>query len=138
VNPVSGCLPMLLQLPIFVGLYNALMHAIELRHAPFVLWINDLAAPDRLPIPGLTPIGSFTGIPVLVILMGGSMLLQQWMTPQQGDPAQQRMMMIMPLVFTFISFNFPSGLVLYWLVNNLLSMAQQWYMLRSDSGGARR
>jgi YidC/Oxa1 family membrane protein insertase len=138
VNPVSGCLPMLLQLPIFVGLYNALMHAIELRHAPFVLWINDLAAPDRLPIPGLTPIGSFTGIPVLVILMGGSMLLQQWMTPQQGDPAQQRMMMIMPLVFTFISFNFPSGLVLYWLVNNLLSMAQQWHMLRSDSGGARR
>jgi YidC/Oxa1 family membrane protein insertase len=131
VNPVSGCLPMLLQLPIFVGLYNALMHAIELRHAPFVLWINDLAAPDRLMIGGI-------GIPVLVILMGGSMLLQQWMTPQQGDPAQQRMMMIMPLVFTFISFNFPSGLVLYWLVNNLLSMAQQWYMLRSESGGARR
>jgi YidC/Oxa1 family membrane protein insertase len=138
VNPVSGCLPMLLQLPIFVGLYNALMHAIELRHAPFVLWINDLSAPDRLPIAGLTPIGSFTGIPVLVILMGGSMLLQQWMTPQQGDPAQQRMMMFMPLVFTAISYNFPSGLVLYWLVNNLLSMAQQWYMLRSDTGGARR
>ena len=66
------------------------------------------------------------------------MLLQQWMTPQQGDPTQQRMMMIMPLVFTFISFNFPSGLVLYWLVNNLLSMAQQWYMLRSDNGGARK
>jgi YidC/Oxa1 family membrane protein insertase len=131
VNPVSGCLPMLLQLPIFVGLYNALMHAIELRHAPFVLWINDLSAPDRLMIGGI-------GIPVLVILMGASMLLQQWMTPQQGDPAQQRMMMIMPLVFTFISFNFPSGLVLYWLVNNLLSMAQQWYMLRSDSGGARK
>jgi YidC/Oxa1 family membrane protein insertase len=131
VNPVSGCLPMLLQLPIFVGLYNALMHAIELRHAPFVLWINDLAAPDRLMIGGI-------GIPVLVIIMGASMLLQQWMTPQQGDPAQQRMMMIMPLVFTFISFNFPSGLVLYWLVNNLLSMAQQWYMLRSDNGGARK
>jgi YidC/Oxa1 family membrane protein insertase len=131
VNPVSGCLPMLLQLPIFVGLYNALMHAIELRHAPFMLWINDLSAPDRLQVAGI-------GIPVLVILMGASMLLQQWMTPQQGDPAQQRMMMIMPLVFTFISFNFPSGLVLYWLVNNLLSMGQQWYMLRSDSGGARK
>jgi len=131
VNPVSGCLPMLLQLPIFVGLYNALMHAIELRHAPFMLWINDLAAPDRLMIGGI-------GIPVLVIIMGASMLLQQWMTPQQGDPTQQRMMMIMPLVFTFISFNFPSGLVLYWLVNNLLSMAQQWYMLRSDNGGARK
>lgn len=131
VNPVSGCLPMLLQLPIFVGLYNALMHAIELRHAPFMLWINDLSAPDRLQVAGI-------GIPVLVILMGASMLLQQWMTPQQGDPAQQRMMMIMPLVFTFISFNFPSGLVLYWLVNNLLSMGQQWYMLRSDSAGARK
>jgi len=131
VNPVSGCLPMLLQLPIFVGLYNALMHAIELRHAPFMLWINDLSAPDRLSIAGF-------GIPVLVLLMGASMLLQQWMTPQQGDPAQQRMMLIMPVVFTFISFNFPSGLVLYWLVNNLLSMGQQWYMLRSDNGGARR
>src|SRR5262249_25286923 len=131
VNPLSGCLPMLLQLPIFVGLYNALMHAIELRHAPFMLWINDLAAPDRLMIFGI-------GIPVLVIIMGASMLVQQWMTAQQGDPTQPRKMMIMPLVFTFISFNFPSGLVLYWLVNNLLSMAQQWYMLRSDNGGARK
>jgi len=131
VNPVSGCLPMVLQLPIFVGLYNALMHAIELRHAPFMLWINDLSAPDRLMVGGI-------GIPVLVLLMGGSMLLQQWMTPQQGDPAQQRMMMIMPVVFTFISFNFPSGLVLYWLVNNVLTMAQQWYMLRSENGGSRK
>jgi YidC/Oxa1 family membrane protein insertase len=131
VNPVSGCLPMLLQLPIFVGLYNALMHAIELRHAPFMLWINDLSAPDRLTVGGI-------GIPVLVILMGASMLLQQWMTPQQGDPAQQRMMMIMPVVFTFISINFPSGLVLYWLVNNVLTMAQQWYMLRAENGGARK
>ncbi len=131
VNPVSGCLPMLLQLPIFVGLYNTLMYAIELRHAPFMLWINDLSAPDWLMIGGI-------GIPVLVILMGASMLVQQWMTPQQGDPAQQRIMMIMPVVFTFISINFPSGLVLYWLVNNLLSMAQQWYMLRSENGGSRK
>ncbi len=128
VNPVSGCLPMLLQLPIFVGLYNALMHSIELRHAPFMLWINDLSAPDRLPILGI-------GVPVLVILMGVSMLVQQWMTPQQGDPTQQRVMMIMPVVFTFISINFPSGLVLYWLVNNILSMGQQWYMLRAENGG---
>jgi len=134
VNPLSGCLPMLLQLPIFVGLYNALMHAIELRHAPFMLWINDLAAPDRLPIPGVPIPGG--GLPVLVIVMGLSMLLQQWMTPQQGDPNQQRMMMIMPLVFTFISINFPSGLVLYWLVNNILTMGQQWAMLRSADGGA--
>jgi YidC/Oxa1 family membrane protein insertase len=135
VNPLSGCLPMLLQLPIFVGLYNALMHAIDLRHAPFMLWINDLAAPDRLPI-GFDIPGIGNGIPVLVILMGASMLLQQWMTPQQGDPTQQRMMMIMPVVFTFISINFPSGLVLYWLVNNILTMAQQWAMLRSADGGA--
>jgi YidC/Oxa1 family membrane protein insertase len=125
VNPVSGCLPMMLQLPIFVGLYNALLHAIELRHAPFMLWINDLSAPDRLMIGGI-------GIPVLVLLMGASMLVQQLMTPQQGDPTQQRMMMIMPVVFTFISMNFPSGLVLYWLVNNLLTMAQQWFMLNAD------
>lgn len=125
VNPLSGCLPMLLQLPIFVGLYNALMHAIELRHAPFIGWINDLSAPDRLSVFGI-------GVPVLVLLMGASMVVQQWMTPQQGDPMQQRMMLIMPVVFTFISINFPSGLVLYWLVNNLISMAQQWYMLRSD------
>jgi YidC/Oxa1 family membrane protein insertase len=131
VNPVSGCLPMLLQLPIFVGLYNALMHAIELRHAPFMLWINDLSAPDRLMIGGI-------GIPVLVLLMGASMLVQQWMTPQQGDPTQQRMMMIMPVVFTFISINFPSGLVLYWLVNNVLTMAQQWFMLRAENGGGRK
>jgi YidC/Oxa1 family membrane protein insertase len=136
VNPLSGCLPMLLQLPIFVGLYNALMHAIELRHAPFVLWINDLAAPDRLQIPGVPIPGG--GLPVLVIIMGLSMLLQQWMTPQQGDPNQQRMMMIMPVVFTFISINFPSGLVLYWLVNNILTMGQQWTMLRSADGGAGR
>src|SRR5215468_2881944 len=136
VNPLSGCLPMLLQLPIFVGLYNALMHAIELRHAPFVLWINDLAAPDRLQIPGVPIPGG--GLPVLVIIMGLSMLVQQWMTPQQGDPNQQRMMMIMPVVFTFISINFPSGLVLYWLVNNVLSMAQQWYMLRAENGGSRK
>jgi YidC/Oxa1 family membrane protein insertase len=127
VNPLSGCLPMLLQLPIFVGLYNALNHAIELRHAPFVGWINDLSAPDRLNFFGI-------GIPVLVLLMGASMLVQQKMTPQQGDPMQQRMMLLMPVVFTFISINFPSGLVLYWLVNNLMSMGQQWYMLRAEAG----
>jgi YidC/Oxa1 family membrane protein insertase len=75
---------------------------------------------------------------VLVIVMGLSMLLQQWMTPQQGDPTQQRMMMVMPVVFTFISINFPSGLVLYWLVNNILTMGQQWTMLRSADGGAGR
>jgi YidC/Oxa1 family membrane protein insertase len=123
VNPFAGCLPMVLQIPIFVGLYNALNHAIELRHAPFVGWISDLSAPDRLMIGGV-------GVPVLTLLMGLSMLIQQRMTPQQGDPTQQRMMMLMPLVFTYMFINFPSGLVLYWLVNNVLTIAQQGVMLR--------
>jgi YidC/Oxa1 family membrane protein insertase len=126
VNPLSGCLPMLLQFPIFVGLYNALSHAIELRHAPFALWIRDLSAPEWLPILGF-------GVPVLTILMGASMFVQQWLSPQQGDPTQQRMMMFMPLVFTFMFMNFPAGLVLYWLVNNVLSIGQQYLMLRSSA-----
>ena len=129
VNPLSGCLPMVLQIPVFVGLYNALLNAIELRHAPFMLWITDLSSPDRLgswPLPFVDP----PGIPVLTLIMGLSMLLQQWMTPAAGDPTQQRMMMIMPVVFTFMFINFPAGLVLYWLVNNLLTIAQQYVMLR--------
>ncbi len=126
VNPLSGCLPMLLQLPVFIGLYNALMQSIELRHAPFFGWITDLSQPDRLgslPIPFVEP----PGIPVLTLLMGVSMLLQQRMTPSAGDPAQQRMMMLMPVVFTVMFINFPSGLVLYWLCNNLLSIGQQYF-----------
>lgn len=126
VNPLSGCLPMLLQAPIFIGLYNALGHAIELRHAPFALWIHDLSAPERLPVFGV-------GLPVLTLLMGGTMLLQQWMTPQQGDPTQQRMMMLMPVVFTVMFMNFPAGLSLYWLVNNILSVGHQYWMLRSEA-----
>jgi YidC/Oxa1 family membrane protein insertase len=125
VNPFSGCLPMVLQIPIFVGLYNTLSHAIELRHAPFAFWINDLSSPDRLMVGGI-------GIPVLTLLMGASMFLQQWLTPQQGDPTQQRMMMFMPLVFTFMFINFPAGLVLYWLVNNVLTIGQQYFMMRSS------
>ena len=124
VNPFSGCAPMVLQIPIFVGLYNALLHAIELRHAPFALWITDLSSPERLMVAGV-------GIPVMTLLMGGTMLVQQWLTPQQGDPTQRQMMMIMPVVFTFMFFNFPSGLVLYWLVSNLLGIAQQYLMLRT-------
>lgn len=123
VNPFSGCLPMLLQLPIFIGLYSTLSHAIELRHAPFALWINDLSAPDKLFIAGF-------GVPVLTLLMGASMFVQQWLTPAQGDPTQQRMMMFMPLIFTFMFMNMPAGLVLYWLVNNILTIAQQWMMMR--------
>jgi YidC/Oxa1 family membrane protein insertase len=125
VNPFSGCLPMVLQIPIFIGLYNALSGAIELRHAPFALWIADLSAPDRLMMAGI-------GIPVLTLLMGATMLIQQWITPQQGDPAQQRVMMLMPVFFTFVFFKMPSGLVLYWLVNNVLTIAQQYWMLRTS------
>lgn len=132
VNPLGGCLPMLLQLPVFIGLYSALTHAVELRHAPFMLWINDLSAPDRLgsvPIPFVEP----PGVPVLTLLMGASMFWQTWMSPSTGDPAQRQVMLIMPLMFTFMFINFPSGLTLYWLVNNLLTIAQQYYMTRKGS-----
>jgi len=127
VNPMSGCLPMLLQIPVFFALYKVLLQAIELRHAPFSLWINDLSAPDRLMIPGVE-IPYLGGIPVLTLLMGASMFLQQKMSPTSLDPTQARMMMMLPLVFTFFFINFPSGLVLYWLVNNILSIAQQYYV----------
>ena len=125
VNPFSGCVPMVLQIPIFIGLYNALSGAIELRHAPFALWITDLSSPDRLVVAGI-------GVPLLTLLMGATMLIQQWLTPQQGDPTQQRMLMFMPLIFTFMFINLPSGLVLYWLVNNVLTIAQQYWMLRTN------
>ncbi len=130
VNPMGGCLPMVLQIPVFFALYRMLYQAIELRHAPFFLWINDLSAPDRLfnfgfSIPFMEPP---YGIPVLTIIMGGTMLLQQKMSPPPGDPTQAKMMMLMPVVFTFIFINFSSGLVLYWLVNNVLSISQQYYV----------
>lgn len=130
VNPLAGCLPMILQIPIFFALYKVLYQAIELRHAPFVWWINDLSAPDRLfrfnfAIPFMQPP---YGIPVLTIIMGASMFLQQKMSPPPGDPTQAKVMMFMPLFFTVIFINFPSGLVLYWLVNNILSIAQQYYV----------
>jgi YidC/Oxa1 family membrane protein insertase len=129
INPLGGCLPMIVQLPVFFALYRMLYEAIELRHAPFFLWINDLSAPDRLfrfgfSIPFMEPP---YGIPVLTLIMGGTMLLQQKMQPPMGDAAQAKMMMFMPLVFTVIFINFSSGLVLYWLTNNILSIAQQYY-----------
>jgi YidC/Oxa1 family membrane protein insertase len=130
VNPLGGCLPMVLQIPVFIGLYSALQNAVELRHAPFIWWINDLSAPDRLGSMQI-PFVEHPGVPVLTLFMGASMFLQQWMTPSAGDPAQQRVMMIMPLMFTFMFVNFPSGLVLYWLVNNVLTIAQQYYINRS-------
>ncbi|MBW2489001.1 MAG: membrane protein insertase YidC [Deltaproteobacteria bacterium] len=129
INPLGGCLPMVVQLPVFFALYRMLYEAIELRHAPFFLWIDDLAAPDRLfrfdfSIPFMEPP---YGIPVLTIVMGASMLLQQKMSPPMGDATQAKMMMFMPIIFTVIFINFSSGLVLYWLVNNILSIAQQYY-----------
>ncbi len=128
VNPFSGCLPIIVQIPVFFALYRVLCDAIELRHAPFMLWINDLSAPDRLfhfsfSIPLMAPP---YGIPVLTLLMGATMYIQQKMSPQPGDPSQAKMMMFLPLVFTIMFINFPSGLVLYWLVNNILSIIQQY------------
>ncbi len=127
VNPLTmmggGCLPMLLQLPIFIGLYYALQSAIELRGAPFGLWITDLSVPETLfTIPGLE-----IPIRVLPLAMGASMVIQQKMTPMTSmDPNQARMMMtVMPIMFTVLFYGFPSGLVLYWFVSNLLGMAQQ-------------
>lgn len=111
VNPMGGCLPMLVQIPILWALYTLFAFAIELRHQPFVLWIRDLSAKDPTYV---TP-----------ILMTASMVLQQRLAPQAGDPSQRRMFMLLPFVFGFMFMNFPSGLVLYWLVNNLLTIVQQ-------------
>jgi YidC/Oxa1 family membrane protein insertase len=113
VNPVGGCLPMFLQIPVFIALYNVLLKAIELRGAPFVFWITDLASKDPYY--------------VLPIVMGATMVLQQKMTPTAMDPKQAKMMMLMPIVFTFMFLTFPAGLVIYWLVNNVLGIAQQYY-----------
>jgi YidC/Oxa1 family membrane protein insertase len=125
INPLGGCLPMLVQIPVFIGLYQVFMYAIELRQAPFYGWIQDLSQPDRLGSMWL-PFVEPAGIPVLTILMGGTMVIQQAMTPMPGDPIQQKMMMLMPVIFTIMFVNFPAGLVLYWLVNNVLSIAQQY------------
>ncbi|MBC8318779.1 MAG: membrane protein insertase YidC [Desulfobulbaceae bacterium] len=130
VNPVGGCLPMLLQIPVFFALYKVLLQTIELRHAPFMLWITDLSAPDRLGI-GIN-IPYLEGIPILTLLMGGSMYLQQKMTPTTGDPMQAKIMKFLPLIFIFMFLNFASGLVLYWFINNVLSIAQQYAINKSD------
>ncbi len=114
VNPLGGCLPMLLQIPVFISLYHALFFSIELRGAPFMLWIQDLSAQDPYYV---TP-----------VLMGATMFLQQKMTPSTADPVQQKIFMFMPILFTFLFITFPSGLVIYWTVNNLLTIAQQYYI----------
>ncbi|MCX7823737.1 MAG: membrane protein insertase YidC [Syntrophobacterales bacterium] len=130
VNPMGGCLPILLQIPIFFALYRMLYSAVELRHQPFCLWITDLTAPDRLNIGFSIPY--LGGLPVLTLLMGATMFIQQKMSPSPGDPRQEKIMLLMPIVFTVLFINFPSGLVLYWFVNNILSIAQQYWIERSS------
>jgi len=136
VNPVAGCLPVFLQIPIFYALYKTLLVSTEMRHQPFVLWIHDLAAPDPL-----TPVNLFGLLPftpphvialgVLSIVLGVTMYFQQKLTPTPTvDPVQKQMMAFMPWVFMFIMASFAAGLQLYWITNNLLSIAQQWIMLR--------
>jgi YidC/Oxa1 family membrane protein insertase len=116
INPLGGCLPIVVQIPVFIALYWVLLASVELRHAPFALWIDDLASPD----PWF----------VLPILMGATMIIQTRLNPEPPDPVQAKVMKIMPIAFSVFFFFFPAGLVLYWLVNNVLSIAQQWHINR--------
>ena len=116
INPLGGCLPILVQMPVFIALYWVLFESVQLRHAPFMLWIHDLSVMDPYFI--------------LPILMGASMFLQMSLNPSPPDPMQAKIMKLMPLVFTIFFLWFPAGLVLYWLVNNVLSISQQWYITR--------
>jgi len=117
VNPLGGCLPIVVQIPVFISLYWVLLLSVELRQAPFILWIHDLSRQDPYYI--------------LPVLMGATMFIQTWLNPAPPDPVQAKLMKIMPIAFSIFFFFFPSGLVLYWLVNNILSIAQQWYIMRT-------
>lgn len=119
VNPLGGCLPILIQIPVFIALYWVLLESVELRQAPFIFWIRDLASADPYH--------------VLPIVMGATMLVQQKLNPAPPDPMQAKVMMFLPILFTALFWNFPSGLVLYWIVNNTLSILQQWYITRKYS-----
>jgi YidC/Oxa1 family membrane protein insertase len=119
INPMGGCLPILIQIPVFIALYWVLLGSVEMRHAPFMLWIHDLSTPDPYY--------------VLPILMGATMIIQSRLNPAPPDPIQAKVMMIMPIVFSVFFFFFPAGLVLYWLVNNLLSITQQWHINRTTA-----
>ncbi len=123
INPLGGCLPMLVQMPFFIALYWVLLESVELRHAPWILWLNDLSTKDPY----------F----VLPLLMGVTMFVQQKLNPAPPDPMQAKIMMALPVVFTAMFAFFPSGLVLYWFVNNLLSIAQQWVITRRIEQGAK-
>ncbi len=135
-NPASGCLPILLQIPVFFALYKVLFITIEMRHAPFYGWIHDLSAPDPTSLFNLfglipwSPPELIPAIGVWPLLMGISMYLQQKLNPQPTDPIQAKIFLFMPLFFTFLLASFPAGLVIYWTWNNLLSMAQQWLIMK--------
>ncbi len=117
INPVGGCLPMLIQIPVFISLYWAILASVEMRYAPFFGWITDLSAPDPYY--------------VLPLLMGATMIFQSKLNPAPPDPLQAKVMQIMPVVFSVVFFFFPAGLVLYSIVNSVLSIAQQWYITRA-------
>ena len=138
INPAAGCLPILIQIPIFFALYKVLFVSIEMRHAPFFGWIQDLSAPDPTSlfnlfglIPWDTP--AFLTIGIWPILMGITMFLQQKINPPPPDPIQAKIFMMLPFIFTFLLATFPSGMVVYWTINNILSIAQQYILLRKQS-----
>jgi YidC/Oxa1 family membrane protein insertase len=142
VNPASGCLPILIQIPVFFALYKVLFVTIEMRHQPFFGWIRDLSAPDPtnlFNLFGLIPWDppALLHMPVWAILMGLTMWVQQKLNPQPPDPIQAKIFQWMPVLFTFMLASFPAGLVIYWTWNNLLSIAQQWWIMRHDRRAAK-
>ena len=137
INPAAGCLPIFIQIPIFFALYKVLFVAIEMRHAPFFGWIHDLSVPDptsMFNLFGLLPFTppDFLTIGVWPLLMGLSMYIQQKLSPTPPDPIQAKVFMFLPFFFTILLANFPSGLVIYWFFNNVLSIAQQAYLMKSS------
>ena len=137
VNPMAGCLPMLVQIPVFFALYKVLFISIEMRHAPFYGWIQDLSAPDPTTLFNLfgffpwTP-PAFLMIGAWPLIMGTTMLMQQKLNPSPSDPVQAKVMLLMPVMFTYMLASFPSGLVIYWTWNNILTLLQQWAIMRLD------
>ena len=134
INPLGGCLPIVIQIPVFIALYRALLGAVEMRDAPWILWIKDLSAPDSLF--GVIPVLNMPIGPLPIIMMA-TMLIQTRLNPKPPDPIQAKITTFMPLIFGVMFFSFPSGLVLYWVVNNILSIAQQWQITRMIGSGGK-
>jgi YidC/Oxa1 family membrane protein insertase len=141
INPIAGCLPVVVQIPVFFGLYKVIFITLEMRHAPFFGWIKDLSAPDpttMFNLFGLLPfdptslpmVGHFLAIGIWPLLMGISMFVQMKMNPEPTDPVQKQMFTWMPIIFTFMLGTFPAGLVIYWTWNNLLSVSQQYFIMK--------